>query len=148
MKDKKNSNIVKIVKYAILLFIIYNMIWLLNVLVRYKPYTKGFETFEKNKSYYSVGKNGYVYNVKYPNYLSFTGNMAISKDNDRIGLIIWPKIFGNFDLGLQINEDNEIYSYILDAKRKDYNKSIIEKNRDDIEDLKKKAENKFNIDLQ
>ena len=50
--------------------------------------------------------------MKWPDYLSFTGNLAVgfpgtSDDPFTDGLIIWPKIFGGYEYGVILNDPND-----------------------------------------
>lgn len=56
--------------------------------------------------------DGFDYSVKWPDYLSFTGNFAVgfpgtSEDPFTDGLIIWPKIFGGYEYGVILKDPND-----------------------------------------
>lgn len=62
--------------------------------------------------------DGYDYSVKYPDYLSITGNLSIvspsTDDNPFVdALIIWPEIFGGCEYGVLLEEgEEELQIYI------------------------------------
>lgn len=70
---------------------------------------------EKNVSYY-VAKDGYTFNVKFPSYLSFKGNLGVSGP-DQTALLIWPNCFDDSKkYGLLFTtEAGENYSIYVDS---------------------------------
>lgn len=66
--------------------------------------------------------DGFDYSVKYPDYLSVTGNLAVGfpgTDDDPFtdGLIIWPKLFGGYKYGVildSLEEGGDGYMFYVD----------------------------------
>lgn len=108
---KKNSIIKTIIKVLIILFILYNIVWL----CFYFFYYRGFANKIKSDD---VDDIKYTYSVDPPYYLGFVFNLAITetrkitKEGEDISglttdLIIWPKLIGDDEYGIMINyKDN------------------------------------------
>ena len=76
------------------LFGLYNLIWYTVVWNKYGKLTEGMKELYYHRTYVIDELDGYTYNVKIPDYLSFTGNLGIQKSQDSdCALIIWPGIF-------------------------------------------------------
>ena len=68
--------------------------------------------------------DGFDYSVKYPDYLSVTGNLAVGfpgTDEDPFtdGLIIWPKLFGGYEYGVildSLEEGKDGYMFYVDSQ--------------------------------
>ena len=87
--------------------------------------------------------DGYTYNVKIPDYLSFTGNLGIQKSQDSdCALIIWPGIFKETEYGVFLEDENG-RSYAVEltadaepaANTSDEEKWLVDKYRDKIDDF-------------
>ena len=145
----------KIILVILIVFILLNIVWFSWRAIKYNNYSKGMD---KNKSYsFSVpkylknDKEGFSYSVKYPDYLSFTGNLAISmpsEDDDYFSdaLIIWPNLLKGYEYGLILyDEENNEYMIEIDEnknpKDSEY-KEIVNDHKDNIDILFEKA-NKF-----
>lgn len=106
----KNSKFIYgIIIFIISAFIIWNIVWIIN----YNEYSKlcvGYKKYNK-----TMGKQIENYNctLKCPDYLSFQGNFAISKDN--ISIIIWPDLFINetYTFGLRIFDEQLNHGYMF-----------------------------------
>ena len=102
---------------------------------------------------YVIGElDGYTYNVKIPDYLSFTGNLGIQKRQDSdCALIIWPGIFKETEYGV-FHEDENGRSYAVEltadaepaANTSDEEKWLVDKHRDKIDDLLDRASRQWN----
>ena len=83
----------------------------------------------------------YTYFVKYPDYLSTTGNMAVSARNDEAGVqafLIWPTLFGEQKFGLIIADETGSYQISTDIEGKPIDASyreITEKYSSEIADI-------------
>jgi len=119
-KAKSKKVILVIISIIILLFMMYNLFWYLFVYNEYDKYIAGFEEFRPHISYVLNGDDGYLYNVKYPDYLSFTGNLCVATNDGKQALLIWPEVFGTYKFGVQIidEESEEEYSIMLNNSRK------------------------------
>lgn len=149
MKNKTKRFLIFIAS-VILLFGIYNLIWYLLIHSKYDPYTEGMDEFRKNISYILNEEDGYLYNVKLPDYISYTGNLGISTRNNEYSLLIWPNVFTDeVEYGVQIQaENNEVWSIMVDENMEAVNAyydEIVNENREAIEDLYKKAREKWSF---
>lgn len=139
---KKKSKIIIAVSSIFVLFSIFNLLWYLSY-KNYSNYSENLEEFVPRKSYV-LKKEGYLFNVKYPDYLSFTGNLAVATNDEKIALIIWPSYFGKTKYGIQIeDEDKMIHSIMIEKNRKAVNskdRKMIESNMVDIKSLFQKSE--------
>lgn len=148
----KNSNKIspkKILSYLAIVFVVFNIFWYTWRSSKFKDFSQDMQEFDPNTSFVSTDKAGYLYNVKYPDYLSFTGNLAVASPDGKAGLIIWPNIVRGYEFGVQI-EDGETYNIKVDSKFKAYDKNfskIVGKYKDDLNNLVKKAESFWNIEL-
>lgn len=114
MKKKiTKKRILWIVCCIALVVIVYNLFWLVWRPWRYRPYTENFEEFIENMSYVCTTDDGYMCNVKMPDYPGFTGNLGVASSDNKYALIIWPKIFYGYTYGVQLEIDGVIYSIML-----------------------------------
>ncbi|WP_243291890.1 hypothetical protein [Bacillus sp. FJAT-47783] len=108
----KKISIKKILLIVISIFLIWNIAWFLITAIKYNKFT---EAIPKNEyGVYIKEEDGYLYNVKKPGYLSFTGNLGVSKKESMNGLIIWPLLFGGFEYGIRLQNDGEVYEIYVD----------------------------------
>ena len=92
--------------------------------MKYGSYCKGWE---KNyfaawivPRYIHTDEDGYDYAVKYPEYLSFTGNLSVGLPADEYNpftdfLIVWPKIFGGYEYGVSVTKNGQGYQIYVNA---------------------------------
>lgn len=108
--------ITKIVAVVIGIFAVLNLFWFGWRQIRYSAFTDGMEQTELSMllvpRYAAKDRDGFDYSVKWPEYLSFTGNFAVgfpgtSEDPFTDGLIIWPKIFGGYEYGVILKDPND-----------------------------------------
>ncbi|MDO4661936.1 MAG: hypothetical protein Q4B36_02255 [Tissierellia bacterium] len=126
-KSLKKIGIVIIVVFAI-----YCLVWFINSRYVYTPFTEHVPKHESGLYVYHDDKTDYTYNVKFPEFPKFTGNLGVV-DNEGSGLIIWPGFFGtNYEYGVSIKDNNRTYEINLDK-----NMNIIDKD----EELKEVYEN-------
>lgn len=147
----KKITVSKFLAVLLSIFLLWNFIWLANYLTYYK-FTKGYE---KKQNIFNKFDNDFVFTVKFPEYLSFTGNLAVS--NVDISIIIWPGYFskGKYEYGIILqNEDNSgAYSYYVDENlvydefrnTDTRNDELIEKNKKGIEALLLLIRKEWNI---
>lgn len=132
------------------IFLLYNIFWIAWRYLKYKEYISGFSEFSRYSSYVLNPNDGFLYNVKEPDYLSYTGNLGISTDNNRVALIIWPKVFNGYNIGTQIIVDDITYCIMLSPEltaKDPYYQNIVDDNINTILELQKKAEIKWGIDI-
>lgn len=147
-KNNKVKKIIIIILIIIIGFGIYNLAWLGWRNIKYKSYKTGLEEFIENKSYVYTADDNYLYNVKLPDYLTYTGNLCVSVPEGECALLIWPKVIGGYDYGVQIQIDEETYSIMLNndflAEDSQYDE-MVDKYSDTITELHEKAKKMWNI---
>ena len=129
----------------------YSLVW---YIVSYKPYAKyedGFQEFDKSGKKLYVDGEGYTYSVKKPDYLSWTGNLAIVDMEDKASLIIWPIDNGkNMEVGVII-EDNGVSNQIELKDKKtavyDDQQELVNQYNEQIEILYNKANEVWGIGI-
>ncbi len=157
---------------VVLLFGIYNIIWIVYVQYRYYPFVKalGDNTYWED--------DGYVYYIKIPDYLSFTGNLSIDESKigrdvhseTTVGILIWPKFGGGYTVVAQVetptivdestrSSHSEMYSILLNDEMKPdlsieengnayyKHKTIYDDNWEKIEDALEKARIRWHINI-
>ena len=95
----------------------------------------------------------YDYLVKYPDYLTFTGNMSVgmpAADENLFtdALIIWPTISGKYRFGVILYEEGKGYQVYIDADGNAFSKEyeeVVSRHSDSIKNLLMMAENRWGI---
>ena len=77
MNYKKISRTKKIICTLVILLVCYNLFWLGWRYFKYTSYTERLEVFIEHLSYVYTDEEGYLYNVKLPDYLTYTGNLHV-----------------------------------------------------------------------
>ncbi|MCR5294163.1 MAG: hypothetical protein K6E30_03155 [Lachnospiraceae bacterium] len=123
MKNGK-KRVLRIVFCILMIFILITAGWYVWRMVKYGAYSKGME---KNDfatwivpRYKYTDADGYDYGVKYPGFLSFTGNLSVglpATDEDVLTdfLIIWPKFFGRYEYGASLSVGEKNYQIYINA---------------------------------
>lgn len=103
------KKIFKIILAVVILFAAYNLIWFAWSHIKYGKLSSGmnevdFSNFVTPRYVYSDDEK-YDYLVKYPDYLTFDGNMSVgspaTEENPFTdALIIWPKVSGGYNFGV------------------------------------------------
>lgn len=158
-KKKAVKRFLKIILVIFILFILINIVWFSWRAIKYNNYSKGMN---KNlfysafvPKYLEDDKEGFSYSVKYPDYLSFTGNLSISmpirsNNNYTDSLIIWPNL-RNYEYGLILYDENN-NEYMIEInenkepKDSEY-KEIINIHKENIDILFDKANEFWNLKL-
>ncbi|OBZ11506.1 hypothetical protein A7975_20685 [Bacillus sp. FJAT-26390] len=124
-----------VVLAALILFGVWNLAWLFITKNRYHDFTEAIPKTEGGS--YITTKDGYIYNVKLPDYLHFTGNLGIANHDKGEALIIWPLINGGYEYGIRLQKDGVAHEIYVDE-----NMNPIDKNDTDSVQLieKYKAE--------
>lgn len=149
MKKFFKNKVIIVSCLVIVVFGLYNAVWYLGTVVKYDQYVKGMDEFAPKLSYVLTGEDGYLYNVKYPDYLYFTGNLAVAKPDDTIALLIWPsKLLGEVKYGVQIqvNEQGDLENIMVDTNMRPldaYYNDLLDEHKDDIKILMDKANKKW-----
>ena len=109
---------VKIILCVLIVFLVINSCWYTWRFLKYSRYSVGME---KNPFYTWLvprykwtDADRFDYGVKYPEYLSFTGNLSVGmptvgEDPFSDFLIIWPKFFGGYEYGVSLNDGDLAY---------------------------------------
>lgn len=149
MKKKKVKKM--FIAFVGIFIIIYHGCWVYNFLL-YTKFTEGMEETKKF-SYYDAFEDGYIYDVMFPAYLYFTGNLAVSAkvgDND-ISLLIWPSRFKKTEFGVMLPAvGNSIQSIMIDKNGialEEYEKQATEEYKEEIENLFQKASERWGEDF-
>ncbi|WP_054767354.1 hypothetical protein [Lysinibacillus parviboronicapiens] len=146
MKKNKKRIIIILATVFFPVFILYNLFWYGWMKNKYTAYKEGLNEFVPNRSYV-LSESSYLYNVKFPNYLSFVGNLGVATDDNKIALIIWPSFFGENTYGVQIKDENDqVYSIMIKRDLSvvdNENADLIKNNKEQIEILFKKAQEKW-----
>ncbi|WP_461205842.1 hypothetical protein [Clostridium sp. DL1XJH146] len=130
----------RILLFIILVFVVLNLSWFLITTLKYNKYIKAVP---KNEfGLYGIKKeDGYTYSVKKPDYLHYTGNLAVSNMEKGELLIVWPLIFGGYKYGFSIQYAEGAYEIYVDENMKPINEDDmdaiqeIEKHKDELEEL-------------
>lgn len=100
-----------------ILIIGYNAVWLINL----QKYIKLEHKVGYSEHYgtYAIEKDGYVFSVRRPRYLSFTGNLAVTKkrhytqdvsEYEYTDLLVWPEFTGGYTTGVRICRETVVYA--------------------------------------
>lgn len=113
--------------------------------------------FDLFPTYAGKDQGGFDYTVKYPDYLSLTGNLAVcfpGTDEDPFtdGLIIWPKALVGYEYGVMLNsreDDGSGYMFYIYAEGNAVDgeyQPVAEAYREVIRELMERAQNTWNLD--
>ncbi len=145
-----NINIKRVLKYIILtivfLFLVWNILWAIN----FHDYHKKTSGYEKTPMSYVKSGRQYTYTVVCPSYLSFTGNFAIT-NNEELSLIIWPGAFikdkMEYGIGIYDPKSEDTYRFYID-KNLEYHKERNDFYSDLEEDRIRRLLHKYKQDLE
>lgn len=138
-------------------FILINIAWFIWRDVSYSNYTKNmsptsFSNFIVPK-YHLIDEDGFQFYVKYPDYLSLTGNINVGMPTENNNLftdtlIIWPLLDGEYDIGALLYDDSGSYQIYIDAQGNALNNAdneVIKRHQENINILLKKAGDLWDI---
>ncbi|OAB40798.1 hypothetical protein [Paenibacillus glacialis] len=133
----------------VLLFGAWNVAWLITTNNRYDGFLKAVPKSEFG--IHVIKKDGYVYGVSRPGYLSFTGNLAINNSDEGNSLIIWPLIKGGYEYGIRIQQEGKVYEIFLNehlkpADNDDTKNQIFQQLKPEIDMLFEKANLMWNLE--
>ena len=146
----------KIILLIVIVFIAINIVWFSWRGIKYQKYVKGMDKTEFYTifipRYIKQDKDGFTYSVKFPDYLSITGNLSVGvpSENDNFytdALIIWPNLKG-YEYGLILYEKEDEYLIELNNNREPIDnkyKDIMKKHQENIDVLFKKANERWNL---
>lgn len=151
MNAKKSVSVKKLLIIIILCVLIaLHVVWFVWRQAKYSSYASDMEPFIKYLSAIHTDSDGYVYNVKYPDYPSLTGNLAIATPDDSVGLIIWPHVLTGYSAGVQIEKDGFTYNIELNDSfeaSKPEDKAVFAQYRDEVDLLVDRAEDFWDIEI-
>ena len=151
------KKILKIVLALVIVFAAFNIIWFAWSRIKYGKFCGGMQEGDFSnfitRRYVYTDADGYDYLVKYPDYLSFTGNMSLglpsTEENPFTNaLIIWPKLNGEYQFGVLLYEENMQYAVYIDSEGNalsEEDKDIVSRHRDSIQILLLLADKKWDI---
>ena len=118
--------------------VVLNLGWFL--MTTYK-YAKFVEAVPKNKwgLYFVVKEDGYMYSVKKPDYLTFTGNLAVADNKKMEALFIWPLMSGGYEYGYRRQDNGAAYEIYVDENMEPIHK-------DDMVEVQKIKEHKAELE--
>lgn len=133
---KKKLNVKNVLLLLISIFVVWNFSWYLVTTIRYHEFVKAVPKNEIGT--YVKKEDGYIFNVRKPSYLHYTGNLGVSSLQNKVSLIIWPQIFGGYKYGIRIQDDDKVYEIYVDGNMKPISKensAIIDKYNAKVEKL-------------
>ncbi len=152
------KTVLRIALCLLALFILINAVWFIWRTVKYGAYCKGLEKNEFATwivpRYKHTDADGFDYNVKYPEYLSFTGNLGVGSpgEGDNLftdGLIIWPKVSGGYEYGVMIMEEDQgfqIYIHADGSAVYPKDSEVVARNQERISALLRRAEEMWDLE--
>lgn len=158
MKKSRKRKIIIALLAVLALVVLVHVGWYGWRLVKYGAYSKGMD---KNPyatwmvpRYMHTDRDGFDYGVKYPDYISFTGNMSVglptTPDNYFTDcLIIWPKFFGGYEYGVILYTEEEEFQIYVNADGSAVDKKdseIAERHKETIDTLFRKANEMWDLD--
>ncbi len=157
MKTAKKS-VLRAAICILALFLLINAGWYVWRSVKYGSYSKGMEKNEIPEwlvpRYKYSDAEKFDYGVKYPDYLSLTGNLSVGmpvtgEDFFTDFLVIWPKVFGGYEYGVSVEvdgEDRQIYIKADGSAVHPEDNWIVERCRDHIDALLNKAKAMWDLE--
>ena len=151
----------KVLLALLSVFFLLNLLWFGWRHMAYAGFAEGMTRTEVSSflfpTFASKDGDGFDCTVKYPDYLSLTGNLAAGfpgTDENPFtdGLIIWPKLRGGYECGVILNskeDDDSGYMFYIDADGNAVDEAyqpIAEKYRDVIRELMERAETFWETD--
>lgn len=155
------KRIVTLLLALVAVFILFNLSWFSWRHIAYSGFAEGMARTNMSSTFFPTyaGKDqdGFDYTVKYPDYLSLTGNLAVGfpgTDEDPFtdGLIIWPKALGGYEYGVMLNsreDDGSGYMFYIYAEGNAVDREyqpVAEAYREVICELMERAQNTWNLD--
>lgn len=140
----------RIFLFIILSFLILNLSWFLIITIKYNKFIKAVPKNEHD-IYFMQEEDGYCYSVKKPNYLHYTGNLAVVNYAKGEHLIIWPLISGGYKYGIRFEADGRSFEAYVDEDMNpihndDENSAqVIKEHKDELENLFSKADKLWNL---
>ncbi len=157
MKYHLKKKVLKIILAVVIVFAAYNLVWFAWSHIKYGKLSSGmveneFSSFLTPRYIYTDADQ-YDYLVKYPDYLTFTGNMSVgmpSTDENFFtdSLIIWPTLSGKYNFGVILYEEGKGYQVYIDADGNALSmeyKDVVSRHSDNIKSLLMTADSRWGI---
>ena len=156
MKLSKQT-IIRAALLILALFLLVNAAWYVWRMVKYGPYSTGMDENPVSSwlvpRYFHTDAERYDYSVKYPDYLTFTGNLCVglpAEGDDPFTdfLVIWPKAFGGCEYGVSLREDEVTYQIYIRADGsavRPEDQALVGRHRQTVETLLQRAEEMWDL---
>lgn len=151
MRILKKNKILFTALVLLLLFGAWNLTWYIQTKNRYQPFLASVP--ENQSGTHSIRKeDGYVYNVKSPGYLTYTGNLGVSNSEKGESLIIWPLISGGYKYGFRLQRDGQAYEIYVDEnmqsiyKGNEEHNQLIQKYKPELDNLYARAHEMWTLE--
>ena len=152
--NKRRTVLLKILGIIFSIWLLLTLIWFAWSRMFFSGYCNEMKSNEFSNiitpRYYKNDEQ-YTYLVKYPDYLSTTGNLAVSVRDDEAGVqafLVWPTLFGEQKFGLMIADETGSYQIYTDNNGKPIDagyREITEKYSSEIADIVAAANNVWNL---
>ncbi len=151
------KKVLRIVLVLVIVFVAYNIIWFTWSHIKYGKFSDGMQKGEFGNfitpRYIYTDVDRYDYLVKYPDYLTFAGNISIGLPTTEENvftdaLIIWPELSGGYQFGVLLYDDNVEYAIYIDSEGNALSKEdtdIVSRHRDSIRNLLMIADKNWDI---
>lgn len=150
--------VIKVLLCILVIFILTNVCWYAWRAQKYGSFSKGME-----EQYFSTwivpryktqDKDRFDYGVKYPEYLSLTGNLSVgfpaTEENPSTDfLIVWPKAFGGYNYGVSISEGETSYQIYINPDGSTVyseDREVVARNRERINTLLKRGKEMWSLE--
>ena len=151
------KNMIKLGIAMISILIVLNIGWFSAREIKYQPYKQDLSksimsTFVVPR-YIAQDEDGFTYALKYPAYMSLSGNLSVSlpvkDDNPYVdSLIVWIDTFDKKEYGVVLYENENVYQIEIDSSGNPLDsedQDIINKHKENVNSLLKKAKEKWEI---
>ncbi len=155
---KGRKTVLKVILCLLALVLLINAGWYVWRAVKYGAYARGMEVNPIPEwlvpRYKLTDADGYDYGLKYPDYLSFTGNMSVgmpaADDNPFTDfLVVWPKLTGGYTYGVALTDDGKGYQIYIGADGSAVDPedaAIVARHRDTIDELLRRAKDMWDLE--
>lgn len=137
----------RLIAALLVLFAAYNLLWMAVVGTVYRHFLPGMKEVYPMRTYAIDDLDGYTFNVKIPDYLSFTGNLGVQpKEGGQCALLIWPGIFRETRYGVFLPVGGGFYGVYVTEEGKalpdapEQIKGLVEEHREAIDELFARAD--------
>lgn len=154
----KKKLVIRILLITVSLFLVVNIAWAVIRNAECIRFVKGFDKLETSTlmvpRYALADEQGFTYAVKYPDYLSLSGNLSVclpEEDGSLFvdSLIIWFGAGNKLEYGVVLYDDDEMYQIEIDRQGNPLDTEfeyIADKHKENIELLISAANQIWNLD--